>query len=268
MKTSSRRPVRRRSQTHLGQRSRAANRRRTTSQLKISFKDLALPALGVQCTLAMVAIAVLAAILATLCLSPQYAIANVEVQGNEGVATQDVIDAVAFARNQNAFLLRRADVAAAVKGLPGVESVQVRILIPDRLYITVRDTRPSVAWVVGNLIYWIDHNGIVLDPQSVTTEHPLTIKDLTGKTYRRGDKVDQAAIKTAQQLMIIMPKEIQGFEYQREGEITVVGNAGWRAVFSTRGDLNKQIDALHRLLARIRAVNYVDVRVPDAITYR
>jgi len=223
---------------------------------------------GVQRTLALVATAVLAAILATLCLSPQYAIAKVEVQVNQGVATQDVIDAVSFVRHQNAFLLRRSEVAAAVKSLPGVQSVQVRVLIPDRLIITVRDTQPTVAWIAGDLIYWIDHNGVVLDPQSVTTERLLAIRDLTGKTYSRGDQVDLAAIKTAQQLMLIIPKEIQGFEYQREGDLILVGNGGWRAVFSTRGDLNRQIDALHRLLARTRAVSYVDVRVPDAITYR
>jgi len=268
MRTTTRPAARRRSQTRSGRRSRRTTRSYVRVPLQVGLKALALPAWGVQRTLAAVATVVLAVILVTLFVSPRYAIADVVPEGNEGVATQDVIDATAFARKQNAFLLRTAEVEAVVRKLPGVVSARARVLLPDRLLITVSDTRPSVAWVSGSLVYWIDQNGVVLDPQTVTTERLLTIKDLSGRAYRTGDKVDLAAIATAQNLMLKMPREVQGFEYQREGDLIVVGNQGWRAQFSTWGDLNQQVNALLYTLNTVRGISFIDVRTPDRVTYR
>jgi cell division septal protein FtsQ len=263
MRRITRPPARRRSQTHG-----SAKRRRHTNFTAIALRRFGLKQFGAQQNLAALAFLFATFILVVLLAAPGYTIKSVDVVGNQGTALQDVQDAVQFAMGVNVFLLHTADVAGAVMRISGVEAADARVLLPDRLQITIKDARPEIAWISASLVYWLDASGVVREPPAGEPDRRITIKDLTGRSYQKGDKVDVDVVRAAQQLSVLMQRDIQVFEYQRDGEIIAVGNQGWRAVFNALGNLNLQADALQRILDSGRTIAYVDVRVPSMVTYR
>jgi len=269
MKPLTRGPARSRSHTHMGRRPRRSTRLYAEAPVALrSRKALRLPRLDGQRAAAVVALIGLTVILLSLFVLPDYRIKAIDVKGNQGTATQDIRESAAFVEGRSAFLVRAGDVAAAVKSLPGIEEARAHIVLPDRVEIVVKDTPPEVAWVSGNLVAWVDKNGVVRDQPPPEQDKRITIRDLTGRIYEKGDKVDVYALQAAQQLSVLMQRELQSFEVPREGELVLVSSQGWRALFNARGDLNGQVAALRRVIGSGRAVAYVDVRVPSLVSYK
>ena len=244
--------------------------RRSTSYVTLPLYKLVrldLAALGLQRSVALAGAVCLAAMLLALFVMPDYAIQVIEVKGNQSTPTEDVQAAIGFARGYNAFLLRSRDVVDAVMAVSGVEYVDAQVTLPGRLQVAIKDVRPEVLWLAGSQALWVDSKGLVLDHPPVEPERKLTIKDVSGRVYRRGDSVDKAALAGAQRLGVLMPREIQGFEFQRDGELIVISTQGWRAQFSTRDEMEPQLNALRRTLSGVPGVTFVDVRVPSVISY-
>ncbi len=266
MKTTVRRPARRRSQTKLGNRSRRP-KSYVTAPLKRVRLRFRLTSLGVQRNAAAFAAICLVVILLAILILPDYSIKSVIVKGNQGTATQDLQDVVGYVRGRNAFLLRTRDIEASAKTLPGVQQVKARISLPDRLELVVQDSRPEVLWIAGGQALWVDANGFVRDQPVIEPEQKLTIRDVSARVYAKGDQVDKSALSGANQLSLLLPREVQEFEFQRNGEVTVVSNQAWRALFNCREDLTVQVNALRRILANHSAL-FIDVRVPSMTSYR
>jgi hypothetical protein len=72
----------------------------------------------------------------------------------------------------------------------------------------------------------------------------------------------------AQQLSLLLPREIQSFEFQRDGELIVVSNQGWSALFNTRADLSQQVSTLQMTLGGVHVAGLLDVRVPGVVGLR
>lgn len=199
---------------------------------------------------------------------PQYAIAQIEIKGNQGTPTDELRDAVGFARGANIFLLRSRDVAEAVKSVPGVEGVNVNVTLPGTLTIKVKDVKPEVFWQTNSQTLWVDAKGVVYEQPALSIERKLTIQDYSGRVYKRGDRVDQSVIDGARELSVRLGNEVKGFEFQRDGELTVVSSKGWKAQFSTRSSYEPQLAALRKTLSTVSGVGHIDVRVPSLVSYR
>jgi cell division septal protein FtsQ len=265
MKPTVKRPARRRSQTRLAGR----RPRRPGSYASIPFKRVArhlLPSLGMQRGTSLFVCLGLAILLTALMVMPDYTIKEINIKGNLGTPSEDLQAAAGFARGSNAFLLRTSDVVSAVMTISGVQKAEAHVNLPGRLEITVTDARPDVLWQTSSQTLWVDSNGTIYDRPPVEPERKLTVKDVSGRVYRSGDQIDKTVLATAQQISITMPHDIQGFEFQREGELTVVSNQGWSALFNTRADLQPQMNALHSTLNSGRTAGLLDVRVPNVVS--
>ncbi len=261
MRSGKHRPKKLRSVTHKGNKPKGWD----VSPMEAALPHLKLN-LDVQRLGTMAALAVLVVLLLNLLTSPSYIINDIIVKGNQGTSTQDVQDAASFVLGRSAFLVRTSAVREAVTALQGISRAEVRVSLPNRLEITLSDTRPEVMWVAAdNVVLWVDKSGLVRDQAAVEQDRRIMVRDLSGRTYAKGDKVDAGALAAALQLGVSIPKYIQHFEYQREEEITVVSPQGWRALFNTHDSLEAQITALQRFLASGRAASLIDVRVPDRV---
>lgn len=229
---------------------------------------LALPKLGPQRSLALSISIFLAVMLIGLLALPQYAIAQIEIKGNQGTPTDELRDAVGFAKGANIFLLRSRDVAEAVKSVPGVEGVNVNVTLPGTLTIKVKDVKPEVFWQTNSHTLWVDAKGVVYEQPALSIERKLTIQDYSGRVYKRGDRVDQSVIDGARELSVLLGNEVKGFEFQRDGELTVVSSKGWKAQFNTRSSYDPQLAALRKTLSTVSGVGHIDVRVPSLVSYK
>jgi cell division septal protein FtsQ len=264
MKSVVRRPARRRSATRIARR----NKRGVSSPLSVSLGKVSLPKVGARRNGMLVAIAFLGVLALSLLGLPVYAVSDIEVVGNQGTATADIQEAAGFVLGRNAFLVRSRDVEAAVEELSGVVSAEASVSLPGRVRITVTDTRPDVAWLSNGILYLVDRNGTIREQGNSDPAKMLRIRDMSGRLYQKGDKVDERAVQAALNLALILPREIQDFEWQRANELSVISGQGWRALFDTRDDLNVQVDALRRVLSSGRNATAIDVRVPSMPAYR
>ncbi len=271
MKTTAKRTIKRTTR-RLGEvrrTSRSSRRRGSYATLPLArAAALALPKLGPQRSLALSLCVFLAVMLVGLLALPNYAIAQIEIKGNQGTPTDDLRDALGFAKGANAFLLRTRDVATAVKEVPGVEDVSVRVSLPGKLTVRVTDVKPEVFWQTNSQTLWVDAKGIVYEQPAVTSERKLTIQDYCGRTYKTGDRVDPSALSGARELSVLLGSEVKGFEFHREGELTVVSAKGWKAQFNTRSGLEPQLAALRKTLSTVQGVAHIDVRVPSLVSYK
>lgn len=229
---------------------------------------LALPKLGTQRSLALSISVFLAVMLIGLVALPQYAIAQIEIKGNQGTPTDDLRDALGFAQGANTFLLRSSEVAAAAKAVPGVQDADVQITLPGKVTVKVKDVKPEVFWQTNSQTLWVDANGLVYEQPAVTPERKLTIQDHCGRVYKTGDRIDQSVLTGARELSVLLGSEVKGFEFYRDGELTVVSTKGWKAQFNTRSSFEPQIAALRKTLSTVADVGHIDVRVPTLVSYK
>ena len=229
---------------------------------------LALPKLGAQRSLALSISVFLAVMLIGLLALPQYAIAQIEIKGNQGTPTDDLRDALGFARGANSFLLRSQEVAEALKAVPGVEDADVQIALPGTLSVTIKDIKPEVFWQTNSQTLWVDAKGLVYEQPAVTPDRKLTIQDYCGRVYKTGDRVDPSALSGARELSVLLGNEVKSFEFYRDGELTVASTKGWKAQFNTRTDLQPQLTALRKTLSTVKDVGHIDVRVPTLVSYK
>jgi hypothetical protein len=264
MKSAVRRPARRRSQTRVVRRS----KRGRSSPLSLSLGKVSLPKMGAKRNGLLVAIAVLGVMAMSLLALPVYAVNDIEVVGNQGTATADVLDAASFVLGRNTFLVRSRDVEAAVEELSGIVTADASVSLPGRVKITVADTAPDVAWLSGGMTYLVDKKGSIREQGETDPAKLLRIRDASGRLYQKDDKVDARAVQAALGLALLLGHDVQEFEWQRDNELTAISGQGWRALFDTRDDLSAQVDAVRRVLNSGRNATAIDVRVPSMPAYR
>ncbi len=103
--------------------------------------------------------------------SPRYRVRVVEAPGAQAL-TQDDVAALANVRNQSIWYIQPTDIEARVALSPYVERVRARIVLPDRLLVTVVERKPDVRWIHDGKTYAVTWDGLVLDLAADTTAPP------------------------------------------------------------------------------------------------
>lgn len=198
--------------------------------------------------------------LAVLCLlvgggvwlyqSPLLRINWITVQG----AYKLIPAAVAAASGLQDQSILTADTEAAlatIRALPKVKGARLEPKPPQEVIITVDERRPWALWQIGDVRYVIDQDGAVLDEPPPQEFLPL-IMDKGNQPLAPGEQVDAEAVRLAQRLIRILPKEMGtksvAFEYIKGGGLVAVIDGGWRARFGDGTDLAQKIAAWKAVL--------------------
>ncbi len=207
-----------------------------------------------------------------LFLNPGFRVVSVTVQGNQVLPTQDVVQH-SQALDTNLFLLDSSAVTARLRNnVPYVQQVRVERLLPDQVRITIWERFPSVSWwpVANPLRYLVDNSGLVLGTEREGMSDLIYIVDLGAAPVEK--QVDAEAVRTAQQVFSRLYNDLgialYPFEYQEGRGITAVSAAGWKACFGTSDRLEEKVRGLVALLQHGVEFRLVDLRVPEALTYR
>lgn len=207
-----------------------------------------------------------------LAASPRFRIANVEVQGTEVLDVAQVA-AEAGARGRSIWVVEPAAVAERLRANPYVEQVEVVVLLPDRMTITVHERRPEVRWVAGGTRWLVDGEGRVLGPDTAT--QPLTstllIEDRSGVPIAPDARVDPAALVLARTLSLRLPAEVgympQTISYTGPGGLEITTPDGHTIAFGDAARLEEKILVLRTLQNEATPFSYLDLR-PETPYYR
>jgi cell division septal protein FtsQ len=224
--------------------------------------------------LGLVALLALSGLLYDTATSPEFRIRQVTVSGNHLLTTDEVL-AVAAVQGTNSFWVRRSEVAERVQRLAAVRAVDVRVALPGRVDLLIRERTPYVSWQSGDAIFLVDVDGIVLGTQ--TPEQPLiVIHDLDGPAPEAGQRVDLTAIRTVAALTQALPGALglapSEYDYSRAFGVEVQPPGGPRLRFGTEENLDVKLATLAAVQAELSREGtrpqLIDVRFPQRPYFR
>ncbi len=146
---------------------------------------------------------------------------------------------------RNIFLVRPAEVAAAVRQVPGVRDTRVHVRLPNQVVIDVWEYAPLVAWRTITTTVWLAEDGTPV-PQ-VGEPPPLTLDDRSGMMPAAGSPMAAILLKDLEVLHALLP-EVKELSYSREKGLTFRTDEGWEVWLGEGGSLAEKL----RLLAAAR----------------
>jgi cell division septal protein FtsQ len=201
--------------------------------------------------------------------SAAFELDRLEIDGATQAAPPDVRRAVeaVIGERPNLFRIRTAEIAQAVRGLPAVRDAEVRVTLPDRLVVSVRERVPILTLQTATNAFFVDAEGrLFLEDAGVQVGGSLpVVRD--GREFSRGFELggwlESADLAAVRQLGALTPQALGSKATALE--LTVDDSQGWtltaqprswRAIFgfytsrSRRAELiPAQVQCLRALLA-------------------
>ncbi len=103
--------------------------------------------------------------------SPRYRVRVVEAVGTQALTSDDVA-ALAQVNDQSIWYVQPRDIEARVRQSPYVEQAKARLVLPDRLLVTVTERKPDVRWVHDGIAFAVTWDGLVLDQAGAKSAAP------------------------------------------------------------------------------------------------
>lgn len=138
--------------------------------------------------------------------SPFFKVSNIEVTGNERIATGTVVEATSLLGES----MFDADLASAQRALyaqPLVNSVTIERQWPHTIKIVVVERKPWGTWEQSDVRYTIDREGVVLGTSPAPEGSPV-IKSSEPGNRIVGDRVDYQAVDAAAEIYEKLPRQL------------------------------------------------------------
>jgi len=140
---------------------------------EVRAPGITLPKLGTRTVSGILAI-LLAFLLYTLWNSPAFTVSGADVTGNERLSVDEINTGLQLI-GQPIFVARPEIMEQTLLLFyPDLERVDVKVALPNRVIVTVKERTPVIAWNQDGGVKWIDSNGMVF-PQRGQVEGLITI---------------------------------------------------------------------------------------------
>jgi cell division protein FtsQ len=193
--------------------------------------------------------ALLALVLSTVALygattTDAFALHRTDVTGAVYTSRDTIDAALDVPAGANLFEVRTGDLAARLREIPAIRSVDVAVVLPDRLRVVIHEREPLLAWRVGGGTFLVDSTGFVL---AQLGDHPpagaavLPVVDdrrAASVGLEVGAVIDPVSLDAALRIGSLLPADVGsdgtrlGIAYDDTDGFTVTGApSGWTAVF-------------------------------------
>ena len=211
----------------------------------------------------------LLAILAHLFLSDAYYVYEVTVRGNGLVSAEEVFQQTAM-QGYSVFFVNPVHAEDRIRGLPDVREAEVRISLPNRMVIDLREREALVVWQTGEDRYGVDEDGLIVSLRS-DVGPDITIVDLDSQPLQLGGQVDREAVNAVETYRSFL-SGVSEFEYSREYGLSYRNEYGWRVYLGNGEGAELKVAILDALVQRLASqaliVECIDVRFPESPLYR
>jgi hypothetical protein len=226
-------------------------------------------------------IAILLGVLVYLALTlPYFHASAATVVGNNRLSSEE-INAVLAVTGQSIFTVQPTDVATRLlMNYPELASAEVKVYLPNHVYVTVSERQPQILWQQDNGYTWIDSSGVAFRPRGIVgglvpviglNAPPVGVApvdgSLTPQPFMQKELVDAILI-----LAPNVPADSTMIFDQGYG-LGWKDNRGWKVFFGT-GLQNMPLkirvyqSLVNSLVERGLAPEFISVEYPDAPYYR
>lgn len=227
-------------------------------------------------------IALLLGVVVYLALSlPYLHVSNATVLGNSRLSVEE-INSVLGVTGQSIFTVQPDEVKTRLlMNYPELSSAEVKVYLPNHVYVTVTERQPVILWQQNGGMTWIDSTGVAFLPRGIVdglvlvnglgmpsvNVAPPTADPLSPPPYLQQELVDAILVLApsvpADSTMIFDPGYGLGWS----------DNRGWRAFFGTSmQDMPLKVrvyqSLVDSLLTSGKTPAFISVAYPDAPFYR
>lgn len=204
------------------------------------------------------------AALAYLLSDSRFSIRQVRVEGNSALSTAEVI-AQADLRGRPIWFVDHTRAEAKLRENSYIESVQVRIALPDQATIRIVERRPELRWQAGGVQYLVDGRGqVIAAAQEPAETDVLVIVDSSHLELKPNEQLDLDALTLARTLALRLPSDL-GFTPALIGwdiglGVYVRSTANQTIIFGQSEHLERKLATFDFLLKDQTAFTYLDLR--------
>jgi cell division septal protein FtsQ len=199
----------------------------------------------------------------------QFYIFGAAITGNSRLSAQRIYDQAAI-EGQSIFFLNSEDVRKRVEGLPNIKASSVSLQLPATVEIQVQEREPSFAWHIGQKAYWVDEEGMVMEPAG-PPPHSVTLIDMAGLVSGPGVKLAPEIMQVVGELRRWLPQE-KVFQWSQTEGISFLHAKGFPVYLGQAEDMQDKIAALSALSEDFTSKGiqpkFVDLRFPGRPYYR
>lgn len=228
-----------------------------------------------------ISIAILLGVVIYLALSlPYFRVPNATVQGNNRL-TREEIEAVTGVIGQSIFTVQPDEVATSLRmNYPELLSAQVKVYLPNYVYITVTERQPVILWQQDGGYTWIDATGVAFRPRgSVTGLVPvqgLVTPPISTPTlddpFAPPPFIQKELVDAILALAPTVPAD-STMIFDRSFGLGWTDSRGWKSYFGTTAqDMPLKVrvyqSLVDSLVSQDKIPAFINVMYPDAPFYR
>lgn len=194
-----------------------------------------------------------------------FRIKYVRVEGGENITTEQVVRE-AGDLNQNIFLFSTANLEKKIMLMPGVRSVHIDKVLPNRLSITIEESYLIGRIGRGEQALLINQDGIVQPKQKDAQSGQADVPELTGfdPVPDVGEKIstDERVIQfLSLAVQSSMASDIEKIGFENRNNIDII----YKGITVHFGELNDLIDKLSKLEAVVADIEQKKIHAVEII---
>lgn len=178
----------------------------------------------------------------------------VKVEGNVNVQGTKIAQAMGET-NKNVFLYNTEDAKNKILAVPGINTVEIKKELPNRMYVTVTESYLLGSLELNGQMTYVDQNGVIQNdlPEQMTNKAPMPQLEGFSSDLKVGDHIssDQRVI---QFLQIVMQSDLIGdikkINFENDDNIDIM----YRDIavhFGPLNDLLKKMQTLETVVADV-----------------
>jgi len=231
--------------------------------------------------IASISIAVLVAVALYLALSlPYFRVPNITVLGNSRL-TREEIEPVLGVIGQSIFTVQPDEVTARLRmNYPELLSAQVKVYLPNHVYVTITERQPVIVWQQGEGYTWIDSTGVAFRPRGVMPGLVPVIGLIVPPAgsppqddpFSAPPFIQKELVDAILALAPIVPSDTT-MVFDRSFGLGWTDSRGWKSFFGTSAhDMPLKVRVYQSLVSSLnkRGIipSFISVMYPDAPFYR
>lgn len=211
---------------------------------------------------------------------PYFIVPSATVLGNNHITAEE-INTVLSVTGQNIFMIQPAELQTRLRlNYPELLSAEVKVYLPNQVYVTVSERVPVIIWQRGEGYTWIDQAGVAFRPRGlqaglvpvVAVDDPTPGTIATGDLFSPPPYMQEELVDAILALSPLLPAgttmtfdSVQGLGWK--------DSRGWQVYFGTSVQdmpLKARVyqSLVDSLMARSIYPAYINVMYPEAPYYR
>lgn len=166
----------------------------------------------------------------------------------------------------NIFFIDAKQVEQTLEKMPEISSAHVTTGLPNQASIEVVERTPTLTWLRGNEVYWVDDSGFVFRARANLTQLP-SLRDLDQAVVKPGQPAPAKAFDAYRALRVAWSDAPHAFEWSAARGLAYTDAHGWKIYLGGASEMAGKLAKLRvveaQLVSQNTKVKFIDLSKGD-----